>query len=159
MVIQRPWFTSSSRYICSNVKLDPQFRCIHIQRPMYFIYSFIQNWLTFYALCSTYSELDIWITFIKTYPVWKITDSLISHKLKNSTMSHSVWILVGELEQHWICDVKPACKERKVNNVEKVHLFFIKRFSPPLTEMVKSWRWHYYWKKKRHTLKLKTQTP
>lgn len=48
-----------------------------------------------------------------THPVWKITDSLVSHKLQNSTVRHSVWILVGELKQHRIGDVKSAYNGKK----------------------------------------------
>lgn len=58
-----------------------------------------------------------------THPVWKITDSLVSHKLQNSTVRHSVWILVGELKQHRIGDVKSACNEKKVNNLERFVFF------------------------------------
>lgn len=53
------------------------------------------------------------ILVTSTHPVWQITDSLISHKLQYTTVCHSVWVLVGQLEQHWIGDVEPACGGEK----------------------------------------------
>ena len=51
---------------------------------------------------------------IVPHPVWKVTDSFICHKLQDTTVCHSVWVLVGQLKKHRIGDVKPACtNERK----------------------------------------------
>lgn len=43
------------------------------------------------------------------HPVWKVADSLIRHKLKNTTVCHSIRVLVGQFKKHWIGDVEPAC--------------------------------------------------
>lgn len=44
------------------------------------------------------------------HPVWQVADSLICHKLENTTVSHSVRVLVGQLEKHRVSDVEPACR-------------------------------------------------
>jgi hypothetical protein len=43
-----------------------------------------------------------------TYPVGEVADAFISHKLQHTTVRHAVRILIGQLEQHGIGNVKSA---------------------------------------------------
>lgn len=43
-----------------------------------------------------------------THPVRKVADALVSHKLQHPTVRHAVRVLVGQLEQHGVGDVKSA---------------------------------------------------
>lgn len=50
------------------------------------------------------------------HPVWKVADSLICHKLQNATVCHSVRVLVGQFEKHWVGDVEPACRGGEIRS-------------------------------------------
>lgn len=125
-----------------------------------FVLSFVFYSLHFHFTLSTlplgdstqFNLKDTDITHVNvSHPVWQVADSLIGHKLQNTTVGHSVWVLVRQLEQHWIGDIKPACRRerrRKVIIIEgSVRVFIMKRclIWLPLTELVESWRRHYYW--------------
>ena len=44
------------------------------------------------------------------HPVGNVDLSLVGNKLKNSTVSGTRGLLVGEFEQHWVNDVQPERK-------------------------------------------------
>lgn len=65
--------------------------------------------------------LNFWPVCV-SYPVWEVADSLIRHKLQNTTMCHSVRVFVCQLEQHGIGDVKPACMGQQMRTILRTFL-------------------------------------